>query len=122
MFRRSALSSQPDLFSGFESHVSDRKRRQLNDANAWHNLVYRHITSQIDETLFSVLFDPQMGRPNAPVRHLVTMMILKEGFGWSDEQLFEACRFNILVMRALGLTNLSDEVPTESTYYLFIGF
>ena len=62
---------------------------------------------------------PTKARPNAPIRQLVSMMILKEGFGWSDAQLFEHCRFNILVMRALGLMNLSDEVPAESTYYLF---
>ncbi len=47
------------------------------------------------------------------------MLILKEGFGWSDEQLFEAIHFNLLVRRALGLLNLTDEVPVESTYYLF---
>ena len=43
----------------------------------------------------------------------------KEGHGWSDAGLFEHCRFNLLAMRALGLTSLSDEVPVESTYYLF---
>jgi len=66
-----------------------------------------------------VLYALSKGRPNASVRQLFSMMILKEGFGWSDEQLFEECRFNILTMRALGMMNLNDEVPTESTYYLF---
>lgn len=28
------------------------------------------------------------------------------------------CRFNLLVRRSLGLFNLTDEVPAESTYYL----
>ena len=91
----------------------------MNDPTAWHNLFYQQITSKVDEDVFSVLFDPTIGRPNAPIRQLVSMMILKEGFGWSDAQLFEQCGFNILVMRALGLMNLSDEVPVESTYYLF---
>lgn len=119
MFRRSAPSSQPDLFSSFESHFKGAKQNQLNDPATWHNLFYQHITSKVDEEVFGVLFDANIGRPNAPVRQLVSMMILKEGFGWSDAQLFEQCRFNILVMRALGLMNLSDEVPVESTYYLF---
>jgi hypothetical protein len=119
MFRRSSPSSQPDLFSSFESHFKGPKQDQLNDPNTWHNLFYQHITSQVDEEVFGVLFDSNTGRPNAPIRQLVSMMILKEGFGWSDAQLFEQCRFNILVMRALGLMNLSDEVPVESTYYLF---
>ena len=127
MFKRSASCSQPDLFSSFESHFKGAKQDRLNDPTAWHNLFYQHITSKVDEDVFSVLFDPNIGRPNAPIRHLVSMMILKEGFGWSDAHLpvrrtqtglFEQCRFNILVMRALGLMNLSDEVPGESTYYL----
>ena len=91
----------------------------MNDPSAWHNVFYAHITCKIDEDVFSVLFDREQGRPNACVRRLVSMMILKEGFGWSDAQLFEQCGFNILVMRALGLMNLSDEVPVASTYYLF---
>ena len=119
MYKRSASCSQPDLFSGFESHFKRRKQDQLNDPKSWHNLFYQHVTSKIDEDVFSVLFDAEIGRPNAPVRQVLPMMIMKEGFGWSDAQLFEHCRFNILAMRALGLMNLSDEVPTESTYYLF---
>jgi hypothetical protein len=46
-------------------------------------------------------------------------MILKEAYGWSDLQLFEQCGFNLLVRSALGLANLNDQVPAESTYYLF---
>nr|WP_245232303.1 transposase [Thiorhodococcus minor] len=65
------------------------------------------------------MFDDEAGRPNAPIRVLVAMLILKEGFGWSDEALFEAAHFNLLVRRALGLVNLTDAVTVESTYYLF---
>ena len=60
-----------------------------------------------------------MGRPNSSVRMMIGMMIIKEGQGWSDQQLFEECRFNLKVMRALGLTNINDDIPTESTYYEF---
>ena len=40
MFRRSAPSSQPDLFSSYESHFKGRKQAQLNDPSAWHNVFY----------------------------------------------------------------------------------
>ena len=119
MFGRSAPSSQPDLFASFESHFKSRKQDQLNDPKSWHNLFYKHVTSKVDEDLFSVLHDANQDRPGAPIRQLVSMVILREGFGWSDAQLFEHCRFNILVMRALGMMNLCDEAPVESTYYLF---
>jgi len=119
MFRKSQPSSHPDLFSNFDFHFKERKQNQLNDENAWHNVFYRHITSKVNESVFSVLYNALKGRPNASTRQLFSMLVLKEGYGWSDAQLFEECRFNILTMRALGMMNLNDEVPTESTYYLF---
>ena len=33
--------------------------------------------------------------------------------------MFEECQFNTLVMNALGLSNLNDDIPVASTYYLF---
>jgi hypothetical protein len=47
------------------------------------------------------------------------MGALKEGFGWSDAQLYEQVQYNLLVMKALGFENLSDKTPVPSTYYLF---
>ena len=46
MFRRSAPSSQPDLFSSFESHFKGPKLDRLNDSAAWNNVFYEHITSR----------------------------------------------------------------------------
>ncbi len=45
------------------------------------------------------------------------MMILKEGFGWSDKEMFENCRFNVLVRSAMGIFDLDEMMPSESTYY-----
>jgi hypothetical protein len=119
MFRASPDSSQIDLLSNIEQYLRTRDQEKLNDANAWHNVFLDRVTKRIPEERFSLLFDEANGRPNAPIRLLVAMLILKEGFGWSDEQLFETIHFNLLVRSALGLLNLTDEVPVESTYYLF---
>ena len=54
-----------------------------------------------------------------PVRTLVSMMVLKEAQGISDQKLYEDCRFNMLTHSAIGLLNADDMPPTESTYYLF---
>jgi hypothetical protein len=67
MFRKSQSSSAPDLFSNFESHFKDRKQNQLNDETGWHNVFYDHITSKVEESLFSVLYTPSTGRPNESV-------------------------------------------------------
>ena len=119
MFRASPGGSQIDLFSNIEQFLRERDQEKLNDSNAWHNVFLDQVTKRIPEARFAGLFDEETGRPNAPIRLLVAMLILKEGFGWSDEQLFESIHFNLLVRRALGLLNLTDEVPVESTYYLF---
>lgn len=118
MFKRSRAYQEPDLFKGILPNLGKRKANMLADPLAWHNVFYREITSAIDESPYSVLY-AETGRPNSPVRQLVAMLILKEGHGWSDEQLFNECQFDLQVMRALGLNNLDDEVPAESTYYDF---
>jgi|TARA_B100001971_G_scaffold206644_1_gene225718 hypothetical protein len=107
------------MFASYESHLGRSKREKLSDPKTWHNLFHRHIVSQIDEARFAGLFDKTQGRPNAPVRILLGMIFLKEGYQWSDEELFEQCGYNLLVMRALGLVNLDEQVPAPSTYYLF---
>lgn len=118
MFKKSK-NTEPDLFKNIIGQVSDRKRSMLESESGWHNVFYKEVIGKLDESLFSVLFDESNGRPNASIRILVGMMILKEGKGWSDEQLFESCRFNLKVMMALGLTNIDEDVPVESTYYEF---
>jgi len=119
MFRKSRQSSTPSLFEGISHHLSTKKVKHLEDEHAWHNSFYREITSRIDENIFSPLYVSYNGRPNASIRILVGMLILKDGNDWTDEQLFESCDYNILVSYALGLTNLSDSVPSPATYYNF---
>jgi hypothetical protein len=119
MFRKSSKQPQLDLFGSSQHLLKGKARDQYTDNQGWHNQFRKEIVSRIDEDLFQVLFDDAMGAPNASISVLVGMMALKEGFGWSDWQLFEQCRFNLLVRSALGLFNITDSVPTESTYYLF---
>jgi hypothetical protein len=92
--------------------------KQYSDQGHWHNQFHDQVLMRIDETIFSVLFNNTTGAPNSSIRTLVGMMILKESFVWSDSQLFEHCRFNLLVRSALGLFNMNDPLPVESTYYL----
>lgn len=118
MFTKSK-NSQGDLFSGMGHHLSRRKQDLLNEPTGWHLVFWREVTSRIDETPYSDLYNETHGRPNASVRVLISMMILKEGNGWSDAQLFDECRFNLKVMQALGFMNLDEDIPVESTYYEF---
>jgi hypothetical protein len=120
MFKTSK-NKQGDMFRDISQQLSNRKKKLMEARESWHNVMWREVVSQIDERPYAVLYDKEKGRPNASIRVLIGMMILKEGNGWSDEQLFEECRFNIKVMRSLGLNQMDDDVPVESTYYEFRG-
>ena len=118
MFKKSNRDSQINLFGGIPAMLEGKSKKQFDDTSAWHNQFRSQIISRIDESPYKVLFSERMGAPNAPVSLLFGMMVLKEAMDWSDLQLFEQCRFNLLVRSALGLFNLTDDIPAESTYYL----
>jgi hypothetical protein len=119
MFKKSNQSSEQDLFKSVSQQMNGKKLRDLSDEQAWYNVFYREVTSQIDEEIFKPIYADKMGRPNSSIRILTSMIILKEGQNWTDEQLYENCRYNLIIMRALGLTNIDEEVPAPSTFYDF---
>lgn len=119
MFKKSVENQQLDMFSSPAEYLKGSKMNYYLKNDSWHNLFRNQVVMRIDESIFSVLFCDDNGAPNASIRVLIGMMILKEGHGWSDEQLFENCNFNVLTRSALGLMSLHDPVPVESTYYLF---
>lgn len=119
MFKKSSTNRQIDFLSNFSMNLDQQRAEILSDSNAWYNQFYEHVVCRIDESCFEVLYHDHMGRPNASVRTLLAMMALKEGFGWSDSQLYQQVHFNLMVMKALGFENLSDKAPASSTYYLF---
>lgn len=98
-----------------------RASKKYTAHNAWHNQYFLMYTSKIDEDCFRVLFleGKKNGRPTASIRVLVSMSWLKEGFGCSDEELFEKCEFDLLTRKSLGLELISYVTPSLDTYYLF---
>ncbi len=107
------------LFSNTTELLRSQEQKTLESPDSWFNSFYREVVSKIDESIYAELYSERKGRPNAPVRILLSMIILKEGFGWTDIELDENVRFNLLVRRALGLNNLDDSIPAPSTYYDF---
>ena len=121
MFKKTDPNPQLDMFTAPVMQLGNRASKKYSDPNAWHNQFYSLVTTKIDEEIFKPLFPEgkKSGRPNASIRILVGMSILKEGFGCSDEDLFEKCEFDLLTRKALGLELLTDVVPSIDTYYLF---
>ena len=119
MFKKSDEHKQLDAFSSPIEYLKDSTMSYYLKNDSWHNQFRKQVVMRIDESIFSVLYTELTGAPNASIRVLTGMMILKEAHGWSDEQLFENCNFNLLIRSALGLMTLEDAVPVASTYYLF---
>lgn len=119
MFKKSNEHKQLDAFSSPIEYLKDSTMSYYLKNDSWHNQFRKQVVMRLNESIFSVLYTEVTGAPNASIRVLVGMMILKEAHGWSDEQLFENCNFNLLTRSALGLMTLEDAVPVASTYYLF---
>jgi hypothetical protein len=121
MFKKTNPNPQMDMFSSPVMLLNVRASKKYSDPKEWHNQFYRFYTSKVDESLFKVLFPEgkKSGRPTASIRVIVCMSWLKEGFGCSDEELFEKCEFDLLTRKALGLELISDAPPSLDTYYLF---
>ena len=116
MFRKTDTNEQLDIFSSPSTYMKGRTAKKYEDPHAWHNEFYQYVTSKIDEETFRPLFkEGNMGAPNASIRILVAMSILKEGFGCSDEDLFEKCEFDLLARKALGIGTLEDAAPVPCT-------
>ena len=119
MFKKSDEHKQLDAFSSPIEYLKDSTMNYYLKNDSWHNQFRKQVVLRVDESIFSVLYTKITGAPNASIRVLIGMMILKEAHGWSDEQMFENCNFNLLIRSALGLMTLEDAVPVASTYYLF---
>lgn len=76
----------------------------------WYNSFRVHVTEKLDLELYTELFGEGV-RSLLPVRTLVAMMIMKQGFGWSDSQLVQECKKDVSVRHALGITAEGD-VPS----------
>jgi hypothetical protein len=118
MFRENEQHRQQSFFSA-QGLLPAKLREEL--LTSWAETFYQLVLCRIDETIFAPLYSEKASRPNVPVNVLVGLEILKSGFGWSDEVLYQQVCFNLQVRHALGLHDLRTEVFTLRTLYNFRG-
>jgi len=116
VFRKNEFHRQGSLFSA-PSLLPDKLRHRLEAS--WAATFYREVFCRIEESLFAVLYSEKTSRPNVPVNVLVGLEILKSGFGWSDEELYDHCCFDLQVRYALGLHALDEELFEVRSLYNF---
>ncbi len=116
MFRKNKSHLQPPLLSDI-SQLPEKHRKRLEQS--WANVFYREVFSRIDEAQFSVLYADLPSRPNIAVNVLVGLEFLKAGFGWSDEELYDAYTYNLQVRYALGYHQFGEGDFDLRTLYYF---
>jgi hypothetical protein len=115
MFRKNTTHQQPALISAIHD-LPEKQRERLEQS--WAGTFYREFFSRIDEEIFSVLYSKEPSRPNVAVNVLVGLEAMKAGFGWSDEELYEAFLYNLQVRYALGYDRLGEgEFDLRTLYY-----
>ncbi|MGD8794364.1 MAG: transposase, partial [Anaerolineae bacterium] len=116
MFRANDQHLQVGMFDTLQQ-LPEKVRQRLE--SSWGGTFYREFFCRMDELPFAVLYSDEPSRPNVPINILVAAEILKAGFGWSDEQLYEEIQFNLQVRYALGLWDISVVPFTMRTLYHF---
>ena len=116
MFKKNKHHLQPVLISSV-NELPEAMRRHL-DAS-WAGVFYREFFCRLDEESFAVLYADIPSRPNVPVNVLVGLEYLKAGFGWSDEEMYEAFQYNLQVRYALGYDEFGRGHFDLRTLYYF---
>ena len=103
----------------FGSINSLPKKLQKRLEKSWAGTFYREVFVRIDEELFAKLYSDEPSRPNIPVNVLTGLEILKSGFGWSDEEMYDHFCYDVQVRYALGYRDLSKGHFELRTMYNF---
>ena len=108
---------QPELFT-FENQLLGKEQQERLNKTAEKSL-YELVFTQIDESLFKVLYSSNRSRPNSPINAMVTAIVLKERKGWSYDELMDSIMFDFRTKSALGLTSIDEKPFSRTTLFNF---
>jgi hypothetical protein len=114
VFKENKNHEMPELFSEKNMMPENLKRRY---EHSWAKGFYEDVFCRIDESVFSVLYSEKVSRPNLPVNLYVSLEILKELFGLSDEELLDRFHFDNLFIFAMGLNRIGERTISERAFY-----
>ena len=118
MFKKNTSHLQISLISDLDN-LTEKSRLRLE--RSWAGDFRREVFGRIDEKIYAVLYSNDPSRPNEPVNVLVGLEILKSGFGWTDEEMYEHYLYDVQVRYALGYDNLGEGEFDLRTVYNFRG-
>ena len=95
------------------------KYLRKNLEKSWATPFNKYIFFNINEERFEVLYSNEVSRPNSPINVLVGLLILKENFGLSDEEIIGCLHFDMRFQFALGTTSYEKQPVSINTLYNF---
>ena len=116
MFKNNEQHDHPILITSVNQLPEEQKQYLY---ESWAGVFYREFFRRLDEQPFAVLYSDKPSRPNVPVNVLVGLETLKAGFGWSDEEMYEAFLYNMQVRYALGYDEFGTGYFDLRTMYYF---
>ena len=115
MFRENKFIQQ-SLFNRFESLPNYLKEKIQ---KSWAQTFRDKIFPLINEKRFSVLYSDKASRPNSPVNVIISLLIIKEMYGFSDDDLVGFLYFDFICQYALYLENQDVPPISENTFTNF---
>ena len=116
MYKENTEHLQIPLISDLDN-LSDKSRKRLEAS--WAGDFRRDIFVRIDESIYAVLYSDIPSRPNEPINVLVGLEILKAGYGWADQEMYEHYLYDMQVRYALGYNNFGEGEFDLRTVYNF---
>ena len=107
---------QMPMFSSIDS-LPEKLQKRLEES--WAGSFYREVFVRIGEEPFAVLYSDEPSRPNIAVNVTGGLEMLKSGFGWSDEEMYDHFCYDVQVRYALGYRDLSAGHFELRTMYNF---
>lgn len=116
------------MFRENKDHLQGKLIGTLNDLpdgmleileQSWAGTFRREVFMRLDEGILAVLYSDKASRPNVPVNVLLGLEIMKAGFGWTDEELYQSFTFDLQVRYALGYEQLGEGYFSVRTLYVF---
>lgn len=99
------------------SVLTSREQKALE--NSWAKVFADEIFPAIDENRFSVLYSDKASRPNTPVNVIVGVLIIKELFDYSDDEMVENLMLDFRIQYALHTTSFDEQPLSDKTLSRF---
>lgn len=100
------------------NNLTKREQRILN--KSWAKEFAERIFPMINENRFAVLYSGNdASRPNTPVNVIIGVLILKELFGMTDDEIMEELLFDVRYQYALHTTSFEEQPISDRTLSRF---